>query len=106
ARVTGRRDIDVWDNAVNFGNPVHRITGYEAACLLAFAIAALAAALFLVGQAVARYVSATVADLQILQAVGMTRRQGVPAAAAAPFLAAVLGTSVGVAGAVVASQWM
>jgi hypothetical protein len=106
ARVTGRRDIDVWNNAVTFGDPVHRITGYEAACLLAFAVAALASALFLVGQAVARYVSATVADLQILQAVGMTRRQGVPAAAAAPFLAAILGTSVGVAGAVVASQWM
>jgi hypothetical protein len=106
ARVTGRHDIDVWNNAINFGDPVRRVTGYEAACLLAFAIAALISALFLVGQAVARYVSSTVVDLQILQAVGMTRRQGVAAAAAPPFLAAVAGTSVGVAGAIVASQWM
>lgn len=106
ARVTGRHDIDVWNNTVTFGDPVRRVTGYEAACLLAFAVAALVSALFLIGQAVARYVSSTVVDLQILQAVGMTRRQGVAAAATPPFLAAVLGTSVGVAAAIVASQWM
>ena len=106
ARVTGRHDIDVWNNSVNFGDPIRRVTGYEAACLLAFAVAALVSALFLIGQAVARYVSATVVDLQILQAVGMTRRQGVAAAAAPPFLAAAAGTSVGVAAAIVASQWM
>jgi hypothetical protein len=63
ARVTGRSDIDVWNNRENFGNAVERITRYEAACLLAFALAALVAALFLVGQSVARYTSATVADL-------------------------------------------
>ena len=72
ARVTGRSDIDVWDNLANFGEPARKATGYEAACLLAFALAALAAAVFLVGQSVARYVSATVADLQVLRAVGMT----------------------------------
>ena len=77
ARVTGRSDIDVWDNRVNFGDPTRKVTGYEAACLLAFALAALVAAVFLVGQSVARYVSATVVDLRVLQAVGMTRRQGV-----------------------------
>src|SRR6478672_5988106 len=71
ARVTGRSDIDVWDNLANFGEPTRNATGYEAACLLAFALAALAAAVFLVGQSVARYVSATVADLQVLRAVGM-----------------------------------
>jgi hypothetical protein len=53
-----------------FGAPVRRVTGYEAACLLAFALAALVTAFFLVGQSVARYVSATVADLQVLQVVG------------------------------------
>ena len=106
ARVTGRHDIDVWNNAVTIGSPVRRVTGYEAACLAAFAVAALVSALFLIGQAVARYVSSTVPDLQILQAVGMTKRQGVTSAAAPPFLAAAAGASVGVAAAIVASQWM
>jgi FtsX-like permease family/MacB-like periplasmic core domain len=106
ARVTGRSDIDVWDNLASFGDPARRVTGYEAACLLAFGLAALAAAFFLVGQSVARYTSATVSDLQILRAPGMAPRQATAAACAAPFLAAVAGTTVGIAGAVVASQWM
>jgi hypothetical protein len=106
ARVTGRSDIDVWNNRAFFGAPASRVTGYEAACLLAFALAAVVAAFFLVGQSVTRYVSATVADLQVLQAVGMTRRQAVASASAAPFLAAVAGATAGVVGAVVASAWM
>jgi hypothetical protein len=106
ARVTNRHDIDVWDNQANIGVPSRRITGYEAACLLAFGAAALVAAFFLVGQAVARYASATVADLQVLQAVGMTQRQAVASAAAAPFLAAIAGATAGVGGAIVASRWM
>jgi hypothetical protein len=106
ARVTGRSDIDVWDNLASFGVPARRVTGYEAACLLAFALAALAAAFFLVGQSVARYTSATVSDLQLLRAPGMTPRQTTAGACAAPFLAAVAGATLGIAGAVVASQWM
>ena len=46
------------------------MTGYEAACLLAFGLAALLAALVLVGQSVARYASAAVAELLVLRAVG------------------------------------
>ena len=106
ARVTGRSDIDVWDNDQQIGDPVRRVTAYEAACLLAFGVAALVAAVFLIGQSVARYTSATVADLQVLQAVGMTRRQAIAAAAAGPFLAGVGGGTLGVAGAIVASRWM
>jgi FtsX-like permease family/MacB-like periplasmic core domain len=106
ARVTGRSDIDVWDNAVAFAAPARRVTGYEAACLLAFGLAALAAAFFLVGQSVARYTAATVADLQVLRAPGMTPRQAVAAAGAAPFVAAVAGATLGVMGALVASRWM
>jgi hypothetical protein len=106
ARVTGRDDIDVWDNSVNFGDPIRRVTAYEAACLLAFGLAALVAALFLVGQSVARYTSATTADLQVLQSVGMTRQQAIAAAAAGPFLAGLAGATLGVAGAIVASRWM
>ncbi len=106
ARVSGRSDIDVWNNLVDFGGPVRRLTGYEAACLLAFAVAALVAAFFLIGQSVARYTSATMADLQVLQAVGLTPRQAVASAAAAPVLAAAAGGTLGVAAAVVASRWM
>ena len=106
ARVTGRSDIDVWDNSQTIGEPARKVTAYEAACLLAFGLAALAAALFLIGQAIARYTSATVTDLQVLQTVGMTRRQAIGAAAAGPFLAGVAGATLGVAAAIVASQWM
>jgi hypothetical protein len=42
--VSGRSDIDVWNNRECFGAVIVRITGYEAACLLAFALAALVAA--------------------------------------------------------------
>jgi hypothetical protein len=106
ARVTGRADIDVWNNQEFFGDPVRRATGYEAAWLLAFGLVALMAAVFLVGQAIVRYVSVTATDLQVLQAVGLTRRQGVASAAAGPFLAAVAGTTLGVGAAIVASRWM
>ena len=55
ARVTGRSDIDVLDNEnIWIGDPARTVTGYEAACLLAFGLAALLAALVLVGQSVAR----------------------------------------------------
>jgi hypothetical protein len=106
AGVTGRDDIDVWDNSASFGDPIRRVTAYEAACLLAFGLAALVAALFLIGQSVARYTSATAADLQVLQTVGMTRQQAIAAAAAGPFLAGLAGATLGVAGAIVASRWM
>jgi hypothetical protein len=105
-RVTGRSDIDVWDNLQQIGVPMHKVSGYEAVCLLAFGLAALAAALFLIGQSVARYTSATVADLQVLQALGMTRGQAIAAASAGPALAGVAGSTLGVAGAIVASRWM
>ena len=84
AKVSGRSDIDVWDNLSNFGEPTRRTTEYEAACLLAFGIAALAAALFLVGQSVARYTAASVSDLQLLRAPGITPRETTLAASASP----------------------
>jgi hypothetical protein len=42
--VSGRSDIDVWNNRETLGAQLVRIAGYEAACLLAFALAALVAA--------------------------------------------------------------
>jgi FtsX-like permease family len=106
ARLTGRSDIDVLDNWAHFVGPVRRLTSYEAACLLAFAVAALIAALFLVGQSVARYTAATVADLQVLQAIGLTGRQVVGAAVAAPLLAALAGGTLGAVAAILASRWL
>ena len=106
ARVTGRNDIDVWDNNRQLGDPARKVTSYEAACLLAFGLAALVAALFLIGQSIARYTSATVPDLQVLQALGVTRRQAISAASAGPFLAGLAGGTLGVAGAMLASRWM
>jgi hypothetical protein len=106
ARVSGRSDIDLWNSRAYIGGAAERIISYESACLLAFALAALVAALFLVGQSVARYTSATVADLQVLQAVGMTPGQAVAAASAPPLLAALAGSTLGVVAAIVASEWM
>jgi FtsX-like permease family len=106
ARVTGRPDIDVWDNADFFGGPIRRVTGYEAACLLAFGLTALTAAILLIGQSLARSIATTVSELQVLRAAGVTPGQVIAAAAAAPFLAAVAGASGAVAVALVASRWM
>ncbi len=106
AKATGRSDIDVWDNWAQVGGPIVKSTGYEAAWLLAFGVAALLAALFLVGQAIARYATGTADDLRVLQAVGLTRWQAALSAAIAPALAACVGATLGVAGALVASLWM
>ena len=106
ARVSGRKDIDVWDNKVAFGAPAQRTIDNESACLLAFGLAALAAALFLVGQSVARYTAASVTDLQLLRAPGITPREAAAAAAASPLAAAAAGATLGVAAAIVTSNWM
>jgi hypothetical protein len=106
ARVSGRSDIDVWDNYEVLGGPSRTVDDYEAACLLAFGIAALLAALFLVGQSVGRHVSGAVGELRVLRAVGMTRREAVACASGGLVLAAVLGSGAGVAAAIVASRWL
>jgi hypothetical protein len=104
AELTGRSDIVVGDltaSARDFG----RVTGFEAASLLAFAAVGGLAAAFLITVAVARYTASTVPDLQRLRAVGMTPRQGLLAAAAGPTLAAVVGTTLGAVSAAVGSRW-
>jgi hypothetical protein len=105
ARVTGRNDIDVWNEADNAAH-TQKVNTFESGCLLAFGIAALVAAFVLVGQSVARYTAATVVDLQILRALGLTPRQTLVGATIGPFLSAIVGSTVGVAGAIVASKWM
>jgi hypothetical protein len=104
AKVTGRPDIDVWNNADRTRH-TSKVNDFEATCLLAFGLAALIAAVFLVGQSVARYAAATMADLGALRAVGMTPRQAVGAASAGPFLAAIAGATLGVVAAWVTSAW-
>jgi FtsX-like permease family protein len=106
AHASGRTDIDVWDQETKFTGPATRMNDFEAVSLLAFGLAALAAAVVLVGQSVARFSAATAGELRTLRAVGMTPRQGIAAASAAPLLAGVVGATLGVAGAVVASTWM
>jgi len=106
ARASKRNDIDVWDLESKFQDTRRRVDAFEAASLSAFGLAALAAAIVLIGQSVARYATATVADLQVLRAVGLTPRQGVVVASAGPLLAALAGASLGVVGAAVASVWM
>jgi cell division protein FtsX len=104
ARVSGRNDIDTW-NIHEQGRALQRTLTFEASCLLAFAAAALVAAMLLIGQAIARYTAASVEDLKTLRALGMTARQSAYAAAAGPVIAATAGALLGVAGAVVASRW-
>ena len=106
ARITHRNDIDIWDNLGGFGVAAQQVDSFEAACMLAFGLAALVAAIFLLGQSIVRYIGATVAELQLLRPVGLAPRQAVAAATAGPFLTAIAGTAVGVAGAIVVSQWM
>jgi ABC-type lipoprotein release transport system permease subunit len=104
ARVSGRTDIDVWNMYEGLERQV-RVTGFEADALLAFAVAAGIAAIVLVGQSIARYSSATVADLQTLRAMGLDRRQSSMAAMVGPVLAALVGTIVGTAAALIVSRW-
>jgi len=104
ARVTGRTDLEVWNLPRELRNAQREIT-FEARCLLAFAGAAFVAAIFLVGQAVARYAAASTAELRTLRALGIMPRQSVAAAATGPVIAGIVGAMAGVAGAYLASRY-
>ena len=105
ARVSGRSDIELLD-LVALAAKAQRVDDFESGCLLAFGLAALLAAVVLVGQAVARYTAASVGDLHLLRPMGMTPRQVVLSATAGPAAAGVLGAALGVLAAVAASRWM
>lgn len=105
AAVTNGADVDVWN--LGEGTPlVEKEVAFDGAGLLAFALAALAAAVVLVGQVLVRYVAATVDDLYVLRAVGLRPGQTVFAGVIAPALAGTAGGTLGVTGAVVASSWL
>ena len=101
-RLTGRDDIEV-ANLAAAARQHDEADDFEAGVLLAFALAALAAATVLLGQAVVRYANAAVADLATLRALGMTSREAALAAAAGPGLAAVAGVLTGAAAATAVS---
>ncbi|NED94413.1 ABC transporter permease [Phytoactinopolyspora alkaliphila] len=103
-RVTGRSDIDVWSH-VDSVEYEQSITGFESNAMLAVAVAVGAASVVLVGQAIARHTTSATAELEVLRWLGMTPRASSWAAALGPLLAAVIGTQLGGAASVVASQW-
>ena len=102
-QLTGRPDIGIW-NLADEARRVREASNFESDALLVFAVAAGAAAVVLVGQAVARLAAAVVADLPVLRALGMTPGQMIWAAAGGPLGAAVVGTAVGTAAMVAMSR--
>jgi hypothetical protein len=104
-RITGRSDIDVWNLTDQIVRPAQKEITFEARCLAAFALAAFVAALFLVGQAIARYAAASTAELHTLRALGMSPRQAIATAATGPAIVGVIGGVLALLGSVVASRW-
>ncbi len=102
ARVTGRNDIDITD-AVQGAKRVTNATSFERDSLLLFALVAAIAALLIVGQAIVRYTASAVTDLDVLRALGLTRRETVIAAVGGPVAAAAVAAVVSVTGALLAS---
>jgi hypothetical protein len=103
AEVSGRSDIDFFNLVADRDHQVE-VTRFEADALLAFALAALVAALFLVGQSVARFVAGARSDLRLLVAIGMPPWNARVAAVVGPTLAALVGAVGGLLGAWAASS--
>ena len=104
AQATGRDNIDVWDQSEG-ADHARDVTGFEATCLLAFALAAALASVFLVGQAIARYAAVTATDLEIFRAMGVVPATTRLLATAGPTAAGAVGAVCAVAAAIVASRW-
>ncbi|MEO3857635.1 ABC transporter permease [Acrocarpospora sp. B8E8] len=106
AAVSGRHDIGIWDMAQYYARHDREVAAFGAAALLSFGLAALAAALVLIGQSIVRYTTATVSDLLVLRPVGLSPAQTVRAATAGPVVAALAGAAGGCAVAYLASAWL
>lgn len=102
AEVSGRRDIEFFDLPA-MADHAADVADFEANSLLAFALAAAVAAVFLVGQSVARYVAGATNDLHVLRGFGMAPRHVRAAAVVGPLLAATVGAVLGAAASYVAS---
>jgi hypothetical protein len=92
--------IDNWDRY----REAQRHIRFEARCLLAFAAAALIAALFLLGQTIARAAATSTDELRNLRASGLVPRQAAGAVASTLALTGALGAAGAVALAYVGSQ--
>lgn len=104
AQSTGRNDIEVTDLTAG-AKRVTNATSFERDSLLLFALCAAVAALLIVGQAIVRYTASAVTDLDVLRALGLTRRESVLAAVGGPVLAAVAAAAASVVGAYLASAF-
>jgi hypothetical protein len=105
AQIAGRTDVSVEPTSEGIRHS-RSLARLESVYLLAFAAVALLAAVVLVGQAINRHAAATVADLAVLRPLGLTRGQETVVVAVGPAIAAVAGTVLGLAGAVLVSRWM
>ena len=94
AEVSGRRDIEFFD-LVAMADHARDVGDFEADSLLAFALAAAVAAVFLVGQSVARYAAGSTTDIEVLRAFGMSPRHVRAGLAVGPTLAATIGAIAG-----------
>lgn len=104
AEATGRDDPEV--RSLGDEYDVHRRSiRFEAGALLALGGAAALAALFLVGQAIWRHVSAGAEHRATLEALGMDRRQRLVGAVLPLVAAGTAGAAVGAGASVVASRW-
>ncbi|MFL6207009.1 MAG: ABC transporter permease [Acidimicrobiales bacterium] len=103
AQVSGREDIEFF-NLTQDAQHVRDVTRFEADALLAFALAAAVAALFLIGQSVVRFVAGASEELEVLRAVGMSPRQVRALATTGPTVAGAVGALAGAALAMVASS--
>ena len=105
AAATGRADIDIW-NFPALTRDAQRHVRFDSDALAASGLAALVAALFLVGQAIVRYAASSAVELQTMRALGMTRLQALATAVAGPLIAGVTGAAAGTALAWAASGWL
>ncbi|HZC69798.1 MAG TPA: ABC transporter permease [Jatrophihabitans sp.] len=105
ARAVHRADIQVWNLPERLREQQHEIT-FESRCLLAFGGAVLIAALFVLAQTMARYTAGGVGDLSAaLRGAGLTRRDEIVLAAAAPTAVATCAAVAAGGIAIVASRW-
>jgi ABC-type lipoprotein release transport system permease subunit len=102
ARVSGRNDIEVTDLA-EASKRITNATAFERDSLRVVALVAAIASMLIIGQAISRHTTAAVADLDVLRALGLTRRESVVAAMSGPVVVALGAAAASVAGAYLAS---
>ena len=103
-RLTGIENAD-FQNLDDAAQHTRDVTSFEARAMLLLALAALLASMVLIGVAISRHAAAALADLDVLQAFGLTPAQIRLACAAGPASAAVGGVVFAGAVAFWVSRW-